>query len=481
MVLAGLGGATGMLLAYWMIRLLIPLAPAGLLPAYAQVAVNTRALGFTLGLTLLTGLACGLAPVLRSGTRDLSLALHQGARAASSGLRRLRHPGLQQVLVAGEVALALILLAGAGLMIRSLRERLAVEPGFNPAGVLAARVSLPRNYVPAARTDFVERLVARLNDLPGVDVAAVGTDLPLRGNSNAATLLVEAPGAVPIRHYRHSVTPEFFGALGIPLERGRGFTSFDRENTPRVAVISTVMARRFWPGQDPIGHRFRQGDETGPEVTIVGVAGPARFRDLTTDLAAATSEPDVYYPFSQRTSTDLELAIRMRDGTLASVTTIQREVAALDPGLPLYLVAPLGDALTTQNAAPRFGSLVLGAFSALALLLAAIGIYGVISFVVGLSRKEIAIRLALGADGGKVLRTVMANGMLLVLAGVVVGMIGARLGATLLESQLYGVSASDPGTLTAVSGAVMAVALLASWLPARRAAAVEPQTVLKGE
>jgi putative ABC transport system permease protein len=277
------------------------------------------------------------------------------------------------------------------------------------------------------------------------------------------------------------VTPEFFGALGIPLERGRGFTSFDRENTPRVAVISTVMARRFWPGQDPIGHRFRQGDETGPEVTIVGVAGPARFRDLTTDLAAATSEPDVYYPFSQRTSTDLELAIRMRDGTLASVTTIQREVAALDPGLPLYLVAPLGDALTTQNAAPRFGSLVLGAFSALALLLAAIGIYGVISFVVGLSRKEIAIRLALGADGGKVLRTVMANGMLLVLAGVVVGMIGARLGATLLESQLYGVSASDPGTLTAVSGAVMAVALLASWLPARRAAAVEPQTVLKGE
>lgn len=482
LVLAGIGGAAGVLLAYWIIRLLVPLAPPGLIPLYAEIAVNGRVLLFTVGVTVLTGLVCGLAPVLRRQQLDLSDALRQGARTASSGLGRLRKPGLQQALVACEVALALMLLVGAGLMLRNLGARMAVNPEFDAQGVMAARISLPRSqYPPLARAEFVERLLSRLNALPGVTVAAVSTDLPFRGNSTGATLFVEAPGAVPIRYFRHAVTPEFFGALGISLERGRGFTSFDRTDAPRVAVISQSMARRFWPGQDAVGRRFRQGDETGPEVTVVGVAAPARYRDLTTDLAAPTSEPDVYYPFAQRTDTDLELAIRMRDGSAPSVAMIQREVAALDPGLPLYQVGPLGDALAIQNAAPRFGSLVLGAFSALALLLAAIGIYGVISFVVGLSRREIAIRLALGADGGTVLRFVIANGMLLVLAGVVVGMIGARLGAKLLENQLYGVRASDPGTLAAVSGAVVVVALLASWIPARRAASVEPQTVLKGE
>jgi len=482
MVLAGLGGAAGILLAYWIIRLLVPLAPAGLLPGYAQIAVNLRVLGFTIGLTVLTGLACGLAPVLRKQTRDLSDALRQGARAASSGLGRLRRPGLQQILVAGEVSLALMLLVGAGLMLRSLRERMSVSPGFDSQGVLAARLSLPRaGYPVEARAAFAEQLSVRLNALPGVLAAAVSTDLPLRGNSNASSLLVEGPGATPIRYFRHSVTPEFFRTVGIAVERGRGFSAFDAADAPTVAVISSAMARRFWPGLDPIGRRFRLGDETGPEVTIVGVAGLARFRDLTTDLTTATSEPDVYFPFAQRTGTDLEIAVRMRNGVAPSVTTIQREVAALDAGLPLFQVAGLGDALAGQNAAPRFGSVVLGAFSALALLLAAIGIYGVIAFVVGLSRKEIAIRLALGADGGAVQRVVMANGMVLVLAGVGVGLIGARLGGTLLETQLYGVRASDPGTLVAVSGTVVVVALLASWLPARRAAAVDPQTVLKGE
>jgi len=482
LVLAGIGGAAGVLLAYWIIRLLVPLAPAGLIPLYAEIAVNGRVLLFTLGVTVLTGLLCGLAPVLRSQQRDLSDALRQGARTASSGLGRLRKPGVQQALVAGEVALALMLLVGAGLMLRNLGARMAVNPEFNAEGVLAARFSLPRSQYPAeVRAEFVDRLVTRLNALPGVAVAAVASDLPFRGNSNGATLLVDGPGAVPIRYFRHSVTPDFFAALRIPIERGRGFTAFDRQNAPRVAVISPYMARRFWPGQDAVGRRFHQGDETGPEVTVVGVAGPARYRDLTTDLAAATSEPDVYYPFAQRTDTDLEIALRMRDGSSPSIAMIQREVAALDPGLPLFQVAPLGDALAALNAAPRFGSLVLGAFSALALLLAAIGIYGVISFVVGLSRREIAIRLALGADGGKVLRVVMANGMILVLAGVAVGMIGVRLGAKLLETQLYGVRASDPGTLAAVSGTVVLVALLASWIPARRAASVEPQTVLKGE
>ncbi|HEY9517863.1 MAG TPA: FtsX-like permease family protein, partial [Gemmatimonadales bacterium] len=193
------------------------------------------------------------------------------------------------------------------------------------------------------------------------------------------------------------------------------------------------------------------------------------------------SEPDVYYPFAQRTATDLEIAVRMRDGSLLSTPLLQREVAVLDPGLPLFQVAPLESALAAQNSAPRFGSLVLTGFSAVALVLAAIGIYGVIAFVVGLSRREIAIRLALGANRGQVLRVVMGNGMLLVLAGLVLGVLGALAGGKVIQAQLYGVAPGDPVILLAVSGAVVLVALLASWLPARRAAQVEPQAVLKGE
>lgn len=483
LVLAGLGGAAGVLLAYWLIRLLLPLVPPGLIPLYAEVSVNPRVLGFTLGVTVLTGIACGLAPVLRRRGDDLSDALRQGARTASSGLGRLRRPGLQQALVAGEVALALILLVGAGLMLRSLALRLAVDPGFEAKGLVAARVSLPRTQYQEfpARADFVERLVTRLNALPGVARAAIASDLPLRGNTNAATLAVEGPTSTQARYYRHSVTPGYFAAMGIPLARGRDFTGFDRQDTPPVAIISETMAARFWPDRDPIGMRFRQGSQTGPEVTVIGVAGPARHRDLTTDLFAAGSEPDVYYPFAQRTATDLEIAVRMRDGSLLATALLQREVAAVDPGLPLFQVAPLESALEAQNAAPRFGSMVLTGFSAVALALAAIGIYGVIAFVVGLSRREIAIRLALGANRGQVLRVVMANGMLLVLAGLVLGVLGALAGGKVIQAQLYGVTPGDPLVLIGVSGAVVLVALLASWLPARRAALVEPQAVLKGE
>ena len=482
LVLAAFGGAAGILVAHWSIRLLLPLAPAGLIPAYAHVGVNGRVLAFSLGLTVLTGLACGLAPLLRSGRGDLTDALRSGMRASSSGLGRLRRFGAQQVLVAGEVALAIMLLVGAGLMLRSLRERIAVAPGFRADGVVVGRVSLPRDrYAPDARAAFAERLAARLATLSGVVSATVASDLPLRGMSNASSLVVDPPGAQPIRYYRHSATPDFFATLGIPILRGRAFTADDRKDAPLVAVISETMAGRFWTGQDPVGRRFRLGSETGPEVTIVGVAATARFRDLTTDLSAPTSEPDVYYPFSQRTDTDLEIAVHTRDGAAPSTALLQRELATIDPSLPLFRVEPLAVSLRGQNAAARFGSLVLGAFSTLALILAAIGIYGVTAFVVGLSSREIAIRLALGADGGKVLRVVMANGMTLVLVGLGLGVLGARLGARLLESQLYGVRATDPVTLLAVSGTVVLVALLANWIPARRAAAVEPQVVLKGE
>ncbi|HEV8600865.1 MAG TPA: ABC transporter permease [Gemmatimonadales bacterium] len=480
LVLAGLGGIAGILVAHWSIRLLAPLAPAGVLPPYAQLGVDTRVMLFSLGITLICGVACGLTPLLRRNRSDLAGALREGARAASSGLGRLRHPGLQQAFVVAEVALALMLLAGAGLMLRSLRERLAVAPGFDASPVVAARFSLPRtSYAGAARVVFAERLAERLSGLPGVSAASVATDLPLRGTSNAATLLVDQPGAEPIRFFRHGITPGFFATLGIPIVAGRGVSADDRPESPRVAVISLAMARRYWGGTAAIGHRFRLRDAGGPEVLIVGIAGSARFRSLTSDPNDPSSEPDVYFPIGQRPDSDLEIAVRSRSGSTVSATQLQQEVSGLDGTLPIYAVEPLEAAQNRQNAAPRFGSLLLSVFSALALGLAAIGVYGVIAFVVGLSTREIAIRLALGADRAKVQRVVIGNGMILVAIGVGLGMLGARLGGRVLESQLYGIHAGDPATLGAVTLTVLLVALLASWLPARRAAAIQPQVVLK--
>lgn len=481
LVLAGIGGMAGVLLANWCIRLLAPLAPPGVLPPYAQIGIDSRVLLFSIGVTLVCGVACGLTPLLRQYGSDPATALREGARSFSSGLGRLRRPGLQQGFVVAEVALALMLLAGAGLMLRSLRERLAVSPGFNADRLVAARVSLPRaGYEPAARAPFAARLAERLAVLPGAAGAAVATDLPLRSLSNASEIVVDQPGAEPIRHYRHSVTPEYFQTLGIPLLAGRGFTTQDGPTTPRVVVVSEAMARRFWGGSTrAVGHRIRLGEASGPEAEIVGVVGSAHYRDLTTNLDASTSEPDVYYPMTQRSDADLELVVRSRNGATISAAQLQREVGAIDPSLPVFSVEPLTDAVKRVNAAPRFGSMLLTVFSVLALGLAAMGLYGVIAFVVGLSRREIAIRLALGADQRRVKRTVVRNGMVLVAVGVVVGVLGARLGAGVLAAQLYGVRATDPATIAAVTGVVLLVAWFASWLPARRAATVEPQAILK--
>ena len=480
MVLALLGGGFGVLLAYWIVSLAVPLAPAGLIPPYARVVVNGRVLGFTLLATTVTGVLCGLAPLVRHRTANVGEALREGVRSAASGLRRLSRPGLQQALVAGEVALALMLLVGAGLMLGTLRERLRVEPGFDASGVLAGRLALPRTqYDSAGRVALMDRLTARLAALPGVSSVAVGSDLPLRGVDNAATILVDLPGATETRHFRHFVSLDYFTTLRIPIHKGRGFLPSDRPGGLQVAVISAPMAQRFWPGLDPIGRTFRRGDASGPQVVIVGVAGPVHYRDLTTDLAVA--DPDVYYPFTQRTDADIEIAVRGEGGVVPSPALVQREIAALDPGLPLYQAVPLADAQRAQNVSARFGSLVLAGFSGIALLLAAIGIYGVVSFVVGLSRREIAIRVALGADGRRVLRTVMGNGLTLIAAGLAAGMLGARLGGRVLEAQLFGVQATDLPTLLAVSALVLAVAALASWIPARKATRVEPQAALKAE
>jgi predicted permease len=384
-----------------------------------------------------------------------------------------------------EIALSLMLLIAGALMLRSLQRQLAVEPGFRSDGVVTAQLSLPRDRYPAAaRERFVRELVARLDAMPQIESAAVGSDLPLGGASNGASFFIDGLTTVPTRYFRHRVTPGYFETLGIPLLRGRSFTAADRDSAALVVVISDAMARRFWPGADPIGRRVRMGDATGVEATIVGVVGTARFRDLTTDLTA--SEPDMFFAFAQRTDVDLSLVVRASANQAgasqaALVAAIQREVNAIDPGLPLYRVAPLADYVSLQTASGRFGSTVLGSFSIVAMLLASIGIYGVLAFVIGLSRREIAIRLALGATRARVVALIVRQGMSLVAVGLVVGLVGAFFATDALSTQLFGVTTTDPATFVIVPAVLAAVALAASYLPSRTAARIDPQQALKSD
>jgi predicted permease len=384
------------------------------------------------------------------------------------------------VLVGVEVALALMLLIGAGLMVRTLRSQLGVSPGFSPDGVITARLSLPPRYTPEQRAAFATQLTERLSAAPGVARASVSSDLPLSGASSAATFAL--PGSTEtVRYYRHYVTPEFFTTLGIPLARGRAFTQADLRGAPHVVILSEAASRRLFQGGDPIGRTLPLRSGTVTEATVVGITRDVRFRDLTTDITAPASEPDIFFPYVQRTDADIMVAVRSRGETLIGADVLRQAVAAIDPTLPLFRVRPLAELLVQQTATARFGSMLLLVFSSVALALAAIGLYGVIAFVVSLSRREIAIRMALGAEAAAVRRLVVRNAMTLVAAGVVAGLIAAGLAAGVLSNQLFGVTPRDPLTFSLVPIAVLVVAFMASYLPARRAAQVEPQFALKSE
>ena len=480
-VLSLLGGAAGALLAYWAVDGLRPFIPAGLLPTYADVTVNGRVLGFSLVLALTAGAICGLAPALTSARQSLTDALRDGSRAASAaGLGRIRRPGLHQLLVITEVALALVLLVAAGLMVRTFQGQLKVSPGFDADGVLTARLALPARYAPEQRSLFATQLVERLKSVPGVESATVSSDLPLSGFTSAASFLPE--GATErIRYYRHYVTPEFFSTLDIPITRGRGFAATDSRGAPHVVILSESGARRLFPGQEALGRTLPLPAGAAREATVVGIARDVRFRDLTTDISAPRAEPDLYFPYVQRTNADIEIAVRSGTGALPSLETLRQAIAALDPSLPLYRVIPLAESVERQTATARFGSLMLGVFSVVALVLAAIGLYGVIAFVVGLSRREIAIRMALGAEAAVVRRLVVRNAMALVGAGMLAGLIAAGLVMGTLSELLFAVSPRDPVTFAIVGCAVFAVALLACYVPAWRAAQVEPQLALQSE
>ena len=482
LTLAGVGAIGGVALAVWGLGALLPLLPDGALPRYVDPSLDWRVAVFATVLTVVCGVIFGLAPALAVRRLTIADSLKTGSRSAAGGIASVRRLGAQQLLVVSEVALALVLLVAGGLMIRSLRRQLDVEPGFRADGVVTAELALPRGRYPApARVRFVNELLARVRELPQIQGAAVGSDIPLGGNSNAGPMFVDGVTPEPVRSYRHRVTPDYFATLGIPLVRGREFTVADRDSAQDVAVISAATARRFWPGGDPVGRRFRFGDASGTEVTVIGVVETARYRDLTTDLTAPSSEPDIFYSFAQLSDADLSLVVRTSGDVASAMAGVQREVNAIDPGIPLYRVTRMSDLLARQTATARFGSTVLGSFSAVAMLLAAIGLYGVLAFVAGLSRREIAIRLALGATRGRVVRLIVRQGMTLVAFGIAIGLVIAYYATTVLSTQLFGVTATDPLTFSAVPLMLAAIALAASYLPSRAAARIDPQQALKSD
>ena len=481
LLLAFVGGAAGVALAVWMTRALVALAPPET-PRLEEVGVDGPVLLFTLGLALLTGVLFGLVPALQASRPNLVGTLKEGTR----GSRGRTATRVRSFLVVTETALAVVLLAGAGLLIRSFGELQKVDVGFQPEGVVKFNVALPGNKYPEDPLvrSFANGLMERMRGLPGVTSAGlVAWGLPLSGVVSALSYTIEGHPPPPNGwegNVRVAIaSPEYFRTMGIPVLRGRAFTERDRDGAPQVVVINETAARQMFPGEDAMGQRINlgwtsNGVQRGGEV--VGIIG-----DFKQDALQAETEPHLFLPFEQAPMQGMTVVLRTEADPAAVAATVRDEVRALDPDLPIYGLQTLEDLVASSASQPKFYMLLLGGFSAIALLLAAVGIYGVIAYAVRQRTQEIGIRMALGASQDRVLRMVVGQGMALAVAGALAGLAGAFLATRGLRSLLYQVSACDPVIYTGVALVLVLVAAVASWLPARRAARTDPQLVLRGE
>ena len=486
MLLALLGGALGVLVARWGLELLKSLRPSddarfwtSYTRAFDFFAINLdwRVLSFNFTLALLTGALFGLFPAIQSSFVNVNESLKEGAGGSSVGSRGLRKFGARNLLVVAEIALSLVLLAGAGLMIKSLARLQAVSLGFAPENALTMTV-----YSRDAKPEFYERLLARVQALPGVEAASFSRTGPLLGHS--ARTVMDIEGRADIEQAGigfHSVSPDYFKTLGIALRRGRVFTAQDRVGAPRVAIINQAAAEKFFPGEDPVGKRLRpyvppEYETTEKFVEVVGVVGNVRYGRLEEAI-----EPDVYVSSLQPTDPTPTLIVRTRVDPAALTAAVRREALALDRNVPITAVQTMKERAAEVTSRTRFIAVLLGLFAALALLLAAMGIYGVMAYSVSARTREMGIRIALGAQTHDVLRLVMRDGLVLLAAGLAIGSVAAFAAARVLRSQLYEVSSSDPMTFIAVALLLAFVACLACYFPARRAANADPMTALRCE
>ncbi len=476
-VLLALGaGVLGLLLALWSLDALSGLVPEEL-PRLGEVRMDGRVLAFTLLVSLGTGVLFGLVPALQASSPDLNGVLRQGGGGRLAGGRNRS----RSALVVGEVALAVVLLISAGLLLRSLWRLQDVEPGFRSEGVLTWSVSLPTSRYPdpARQAALFQQLLERVEALPGVKSAGAVSDLPQGGNDIAFSLDVEGAPPPAAGEQRavgfQPVTPGYFRTLGIALRAGRDVTPADREGAQPVALVNETTARRYWPGEDAVGKRIRLGGEEDWR-TVIGVVA-----DIRHGGPMQAPRAEAYVPVLQRTFFFLQFAARTDGEPLALVPGVREAVASLDSELPISQVRTLEDLTSTAMARPRFLSTLVALFAGLALLLAGVGLSGVIAYMARQRTQEIGIRMALGARPGDVLRLVLGSGVRLAALGVGLGLAVAWAATRVMASQLHGVSATDPLTFGSLAALVFGVALLATWLPARRATRVDPLVAMRSE
>jgi putative ABC transport system permease protein len=479
-VLGLLGGITGIALAYAGVKTLTALIPAGVSRVNA-ITVDGHVLAFALILSLLASAAFGLAPALFASRTDLQTSLREGeARSGESRSRRR----MRTILAAAEVALAMVLLVGAGLLIRSFAKATAVQPGFDAQNIVKAEISLPRfEYsTPEQWTAFGDQILANVQAEPGLNRAALAIPMPVaNGQIDLGFEIVGAPplapGALQVANYV-SASPAFFGVMNIPLLEGRNFDQHDVAASPRVTVISRTLAHRYFPNTDPVGKKlsFAMPPDPPQPREIIGVVGD--IRDIALDQDPG---PMMYVPYAQAPFPGVNVVVRSTLTTAQISDAVRRSAAQIDKDLPITEVQKLPDALTASVDEPRFRTALLGLFAAIALLLSAVGIFGVISYSVSRQTHDIGIRLALGATRADVLRMVLRETFILAAAGLLVGIPCALAASRLIAHLLFNVSAYDPLTLALVASTLALVALLAGYIPARRATTIDPMLALRHE
>jgi predicted permease len=469
-----LSGLASLFVALAGIRLILSLRPDGL-ARIDEVRLDPWGLGWALTLSLLSGVLIGLAPAITTLRRNLKPAFQEGGRGASGGAATRR---IRRVLVVAEFALAIMLLVGAGLLTRSLLNVQNVDPGFSTERVLSLALAGPVST--AQRVNYFERVLEQTKAVAGVEKAAIASEFFIGGNPDQFVTVEGSTRPVPerVRFRRDEITADFFETVGTPMLNGRTFSAADGPNAPRVAIINDMMARRLWPGQDAVGRRFKLGtpDANNPWFTVVGVAG-----DMRRQGPEHEPIPQMFEALAQNPSRLVMLLVRTSADPLRMMATVQAAARQVEKDALVYGVTTLEDRLNQFHAQRRFQTSLLIAFALVALLLAAVGIYGLIRYSVATRMREISIRIAVGAQRSDIFRMILREGLTLSLIGLALGLVGAAWLGQLLSGLVFGVTAADPATFVAVSALLTAVAAAACYMPARRAARIDPVVALKYE
>jgi putative ABC transport system permease protein len=477
-LLSIVGGAVGLLLAVWWSDLLVALGKEDI-PRAVQIGLDWRVLGFTAGVSLLTGLIFGLVPALHASKTELTESLKEGGRSGNSGARR---NVMRSALVVSELAIAVVLLIGAGLLIQSLWRLQKVDSGFQPHNVLTFNITLPVKYKEEQQSQYFQQLRTKLQSLPGVESASAGLPLPLSGDRFSISFEIDGrPVAKKDEPSADVFVTDvgYFGTMGIPILKGRDFNEFDQHKSAQVVIVTDQFAKQFFPGEDPIGKRIKPGistfdNEKSAMREIIGVVGDIRNQSLSTP-----TKPAYYLPETQTPLNQLTMVLRTTGDPHALVTAAGKEVAALDKDIPVFGVKTMDEYLSASVAAPRFNTTLLSIFAIVALVLTIVGLYGVMSYSVAQRTNEIGIRLALGAQTGDVIALIVKQGLMLVLLGLAIGLPAAFALTRLISSLLFGVTTKDPLTFIGAAVVLSVVGLLACYIPALRATRVDPMEALR--